>query len=60
MGKRICVKCNNGFSKMSKVNKHMMKTHGKRADFECDNCKKEFGRKYELKEHRSSGDDGRI
>ena len=44
MEKRICIKCKNDLSRMSKVKKHMMNTHGKRADFECDNCKKGFGK----------------
>ena len=40
-----CAKCGNEFSKGSSWRKHMMNQHGKRADFECENCKKEFGRK---------------
>ena len=50
-----CAKCGNGFSKGSSWKKHMMNQHGKRADFECENCKKEFGRKYELKDQTLSG-----
>ena len=34
------------------MEKHMIRIHGKRAEFYCENCKKEFGRSHELKEHK--------
>ena len=36
--------CGKESKKMTYLNKHMKRKHGKRADFECDNCKKGFGK----------------
>ena len=50
-----CVKCYNDFSRISSLKRHVESLHGKRMDFECENCKKEFDRKYELKDQALSG-----
>ena len=34
------------------MEKHMIRIHGRRAEFYCENCKKEFGRSHVLKEHK--------
>ena len=50
-----CVKCCNDFSRISSLKRHVESLHGKRVEFECENCKKEFGRKYELNDQTLSG-----
>ena len=46
-----CAKCGNEFSKGSSWRKHMMNQHGDRAEWKCENCKKNFGMNHGLKEH---------
>ena len=50
-----CVKCCDDFSRISSLKRHVESLHEKRVEFECENCKKVFGRKNGLKDQTLSG-----
>ena len=50
-----CVRCGNDFSKISSLKRHIGSLHEKIVEFECENCKKVFGRKNGLKDQTLSG-----